>query len=347
MNKSPLLSLFVLALVSSASAYAARPPRPTTAAPLPALGASANDATASGISSGAFMATQLLFALSSQFSGAASISGGPVGCSQGDPKHAQDVCMKAPASIDVAKLVSQTRERAASGQIDDLAGLTRARATVIHGTADKVVQPGAAPKTQEYLAAFLPADQIEMITDLPSAHTFPTLDAGNPCTQESLPWIGKCGFDAAGRIFSSLIGKLSEPRAELAESLVEFSQAEFVDGELTAAQLGASGWAYIPASCRTTPGCRVHLALHGCLQNPSIVGDQFRTKAGYNRWAEANRLIVVYPTAVAGTGNPLGCWDWWGFTGANYLARNGKQIQALSRMVSRLSNLPARSTPLR
>ncbi|WP_235580933.1 hypothetical protein [Pseudorhodoferax sp. Leaf265] len=36
---------------------------------------------------------------------------------------------------------------------------------------------------------------------------------------------------------------------------------------------------------------------------------------GFNRWADTNRLIVLYPQ-VARSGaspfNPKGCWDWWG-----------------------------------
>ena len=44
--------------------------------------------------------------------------------------------------------------------------------------------------------------------------------------------------------------------------------------------------------------------------------------AGYNRWADGNRLIVLYPQARASWSflafNPRGCWDWWGYTGEDY-----------------------------
>ena len=77
--------------------------------------------------------------------------------------------------------------------------------------------------------------------------------------------------------------------------------------------------------------CRLHIAMHGCLQGrlgqifsadilpPSplslslreSVGDVFAVHAGYNGVAEENNLIVLYPQVVNSTlSNPQGCWDW-------------------------------------
>ncbi len=52
---------------------------------------------------------------------------------------------------------------------------------------------------------------------------------------------------------------------------------------------------------------------HGCLQTLEDIQDLFYTKTGYNEWAEANNIIVVYPQAKKSTVfplNPNGCWDW-------------------------------------
>jgi hypothetical protein len=34
--------------------------------------------------------------------------------------------------------------------------------------------------------------------------------------------------------------------------------------------------------------------------------------------------------------NPEGCWDWWGYSGADYAVRSGVQIQAIAAMIERL-----------
>lgn len=41
----------------------------------------------------------------------------------------------------------------------------------------------------------------------------------------------------------------------------------------------------------------------------------FVENAGYNEWADANNIVVLYPqarTANLGFANPQGCWDFWG-----------------------------------
>lgn len=93
--------------------------------------------------------------------------------------------------------------------------------------------------------------------------------------------------------------------------------------------------------------CRLHVAFHGCQQNADTIGDAFIRGAGYNEWAEANRIVVLYPQAAAvtdrvagipvGWPNPRGCWDWWGFTGADFARKSGPQISAVDSMIDRLA----------
>ena len=37
----------------------------------------------------------------------------------------------------------------------------------------------------------------------------------------------------------------------------------------------------------------------------------------------------VYLDGAPAAANPLGCWDWWGYTGANYLSRDAVQMKLL------------------
>ena len=78
-----------------------------------------------------------------------------------------------------------------------------------------------------------------------------------------------------------------------------------------------------------------------------------RTSQRYvNEWADANRIIVLYPQAHATTvaeltaqnflsplnTNPQGCWNWWGYSDdARYLTRQGVQIDAIWSMVRRVT----------
>jgi poly(3-hydroxybutyrate) depolymerase len=91
--------------------------------------------------------------------------------------------------------------------------------------------------------------------------------------------------------------------------------------------------------------CRLHVAFHGCEQYVDKIHDLFFRDAGYNAWADANHIIVLYPQAAPWlrladpsqiTGNPKGCWDWWGYSGDDYLGQNGKQMRAVRGMIGRM-----------
>jgi hypothetical protein len=36
------------------------------------------------------------------------------------------------------------------------------------------------------------------------------------------------------------------------------------------------------------------------------------------------------------SGNPKGCWDWWGYSGDDNLGRDGKQMRAVRVMIGRV-----------
>jgi hypothetical protein len=88
----------------------------------------------------------------------------------------------------------------------------------------------------------------------------------------------------------------------------------------------------------------VHIALHGCKQNYDMIQDRYIKHAGYNEWADTNRLIILYPQTIVGDPaqleptNPFGCWDWWGYTNFNYAVRAGRQIATIKAMLDRLTS---------
>ena len=108
-----------------------------------------------------------------------------------------------------------------------------------------------------------------------------------------------------------------------------------------------TGWLYVPAACQNQQPCRLHIAFHGCKQYQSYrffqpgagmvtFGTTFVKNAAYNQWADSNGIIVLYPQATVRSGNPNGCWDWWGYSGDDYFSREGKQMRAVKAMIDRM-----------
>jgi hypothetical protein len=62
----------------------------------------------------------------------------------------------------------------------------------------------------------------------------------------------------------------------------------------------------------------------------------FISDAGYNRWAAANRIFVLFPQATESAGNPRACWDFWGYSGDGWRTREGVQMRAIAAMIKRL-----------
>ena len=101
-------------------------------------------------------------------------------------------------------------------------------------------------------------------------------------------------------------------------SLVHFTQASYATAA-DADGFAARGWLYVSAACS---------------------GDGA---------ADAGRVVVLFPQAEPSFQplNPNGCWDWWGYGGAEYATQAGPQIAAVKAMVDDLmgSGEPARTGP--
>jgi len=315
--------------------------------PLPALGADPTHVTVSGVSSGGYMAVQLHVAHSAVVKGAGVIAGGPYYCAQGSLWIAYNNCMTPggwamlPATSFLA-LETQSLER--QGRVDATSNLASARVWLFTGSNDRTVLPQAVRALRDFYAAYK-ANAV-LVDGKPAGHGMITVNSGNACGATAPPFINDCDYDAAGELLRHLLGSLKPPPAKESGRVVVFDQKSFAGGDARELSMGDSGYVYVPKACEME-SCRVHVALHGCRQNAAEIGERFVREAGYNRWADSNRLVVLYPQTVARNGwaagspgfvwNPRGCWDWWGYTGPRYHTKEGPQIRAVKAMLDRLS----------
>ena len=325
---SPWNLLLISGALASVFADPSQPPR------LPRYSIDPSQVTVSGISSGAYMSGQLHVIHSALFRGAGIIAGGPYDCSGGDVTRSLDVCMSAPEKIDLSRSFKAVEDAARSSLIDPPTNLAASKVYIFSGSQDSTELPGAGAKARDFYARYVDSARILFKNDVSAEHGMPTVSYGNPCGHKDIPWMQNCGYDAAGDLLQHFYGRLESPRDALLTGMRSFDQNEFGAQE---ALMGNEGFVYVPRSCEEGGApCRLHVAIHGCRQGPGFVRDIYRTRAGYNEWAEANRIIVLYPSAAASPQNPRGCWDWWGYSGVDFANKNGRQVKAIRAMVNRL-----------
>ena len=179
-------------------------------------------------------------------------------------------------------------------------------------------------------------------------------------TETRFPYVANCGRDLAGEVLNYLYDDLKPrnkfaSRNELKESgeLIKFSQQEFIYSNQEESGLHSSGYLYIPPNCRAdnqklsdphfknSKRCKLHLILHGAMQNLDRVHDAFVEDTGYIEWASANDIVLLFPQAQDARKNPRAAWDFWGYSDpkgkrGNYCTKNGVQPRAIRAMVDRL-----------
>lgn len=299
---------------------------------LPSLGIDSGSITVSGISSGAFLAVQLGVVYSQTFQGVATVAGGVYGCSQGSANTATDICMLNPGQVDPKKHIDLVQKNFAAGLIENPQNIQRQKVYILHGTEDQVVLPVASQRLVEFYQGLQVQPRTEF--SLQMGHGFPSEKGANACEVSRFPWVNRCHYDGAGSILNYMYGPLNPP-VKKPEALVKFDQNEFNAKE---ARLMDHGHVYIPKACKKSGAkCRLHVALHGCMQSPSVAAKAFNEGAGYNEWAESNRVVVLYPATFISDGNPHGCWDWFGYSSPDFANKKGPQMKALMSMIQRLS----------
>lgn len=309
--------------------------------PLPKINILPGSLTVSGVSSGGYMATQYQVAYAKDVQGAGVIAAGPWFCAQGLLTRALDECMQGePAGPDVGPLVAALRGSARGGFVDDPSWLAPDRVWIFHGAKDAVVGAAVTDSLIRFYRAFLPPERIHYETQVPAAHGFPTDGRGGSCTIAQPPWMNDCSYDAAGQMLRYLYDDLRQPSGSVAGELRTFDQSRYATGKMLVS-MEDEGFLFVPKDCAAGRPCRLHVAFHGCRQGSGFVGRAFARDAGYNRWADTNRIVVLYPQAAKSLVwpfNPKGCWDWWGYSGANYATRDGLQLRAVHRMLRALGS---------
>ena len=289
--------------------------------------------TVSGVSSGGFMAVQMHVAYSAEVDGAAVIAGGPFYCAQGAEMTALTDCMSMPLMLSTSTLISYTNEQASSGSIDPVSNLSGSKAWVFSGMLDTVVQKGVVEALVTYYQSF----GVDVTTEysIPSEHSWVTNSYGNACYMLMSPYINNCDYDSTGAFLNNLYGSVKTAVSAVSGNLATFDQTQYAS---SSAGMASQGYIYVPTACQSSPSaCSVHVAFHGCQMNAGTIGTVFVQNTGLNGYAEANNLIVLYPqTETSELTNPEGCWDWWGYTGANYSLKAGAQMQAVYQMVTKL-----------
>jgi len=343
-----LLRSFTATLRVAALTAAAR-----AAAPLPALHIDRGAVTVSGVSSGAHMAVQLGYAHSATFSGVGVFAGGPYGCGRHDGFRA---CMFGnPIGAERLATLQADIDAWSGNSIDTKGDVAAQRIHLFIGEGDAIIGQGPMDALRRQYADN-GVTRMAYVKLAGATHVFPTdFDApGNSaCSPATLPNIANCGHDGAKAVLTQFYGPL-DPRNDTpaAANYIEFDQTPFSADN---PGMAATGWVYVPTACAggATP-CRLHVALHGCSQNHAAIGDRFIKNTGYTRWADTNRIVVVFPQTRADPAsrstvangsqpNPLGCWDWIGWYGEDFARKSGAQVRAIKAMVDRLASGGARA----
>lgn len=297
----------------------------------------------SGLSSGAYMAGQVHVAFSDIFMGVGIIAGGPYYCAKNDSYRAQMQCMGAFTGItDTQELVDETLRVEKANLIAPTSGLADSHVYIFNGKNDAVVVRQVVDENVTFYKHFgVKVSNIKYVKHIAAGHGFPTVDYGNDCeTPRSPPFISKCNYDTAGNIFEHMYGTLKPAVSAVSAHIYKFAQKKYLSAEPNELSLNNDAFAYVPDACEQGKKCRLHVAFHGCKQTVEDLGNQFYTKTGYNEWAEANNIIVIYPQTIRTgflEGNPNGCWDWWGYTSANYHTREAPQMKMIAEMVKDFS----------
>lgn len=315
----------------------------------------------SGLSSGGYMAQQFHVAHAAHVMGVAILAGGPYRCAAGVyPPYswfdasglyaATSRCSNTnPYWIyqgppDLEASLRATRTEAAAGAIDDPHGMRGDRVWLFSGGQDDTVPPGVVEVLERYYQQFVDAADIQHERIEGAGHAMITEDRGDTCGASAPPFVNDCDFDAAGSLLRHLYGELRRPAAhDQVTAPLAFDQSMFFARDDASVSLHATGYLYVPDRCLHGARCRLHVAFHGCRQQHEQVGDAFVAGAGYNRWAQSNGIVVLYPQTIAWGGgvfgsdaNPRGCWDWWGYSGSAYHRKDGKQIRAVAAMINAL-----------
>lgn len=301
---------------------------------------SVSDVTVSGLSAGGFMAVQLHVTFSSIINGSAVFAGGPYYCARGNLIYAEEQCMYTfMGTPTISQLLQVTEKYENQGLIDNTLNMKDDPVYLYSGADDTVVDPKVMQSLETYYQTYVDIKKLVADYAVPSQHCWPTVAYGNSCAQLKSPYIGKCNFDGAGNALTTLYGSAIKPAATAVKAnFMKFSQNSYYSGTKTS--IADTGYIYVPTACQSGTTCSLHVVLHGCEQTEADIGTEFAENIGMNEYAEANNIIMLYPfvkRSYSSPSNPNGCWDWWGYTDANYANNKGVQMKFIRSLITAVS----------
>lgn len=189
-----------------------------------------------------------------------------------------------------------------------------------------------------YQAAGVPSASVTLV-EKEGGHAFLTETEGTTCGLSERPFVSHCDYDQAKAILEWIYGApFNPPSPSPTGRFVVFDQSVF--SKHPSDGLALDGVVYIPSDCADHSGGCLHIALHGCDQDRENVGDAFIKESGFARYADTNRLVILFPQATGSLVNPDACWDWWGYSDIDYLGKDAPQIDAIWSMVEHLAMQP-------
>lgn len=262
-----------------------------------------------------------------------------------------------------------------NNQIAPLANISQQRVLIYQGTADHTVNPAMAYKLQEFYTRLGVNDNaLKMVSGDGGAHNFPTdRSDGTACNSEEIPFMANCNRDLAGDVLQHLLNRT------MTKTTANMAHLYTVQQVSPPVSVAAYGYLYANDFCLNNPSqCDVHVALHGCEMSDfyddnfeklyeskvqvshviQVTDDElsarvpkmgtliFAQKSGYAEYAEdpANHVMIYFPqtqiTSANYPGNPKGCWDWYGWTGASYATAQGAEPSWLIKQIQIVATNP-------
>ncbi len=327
---------------------------------LGAYGADILQTSVSGVSSGGAMAIQMHVAHSGIMRGVGVIAGVGYDCANSGlpllPARLARIvlCLAGVGDANAPFSIARTTQATAvPGAIDPTSNLERQKVWLFSGYNDGSVRRAAMDAVAAYYEHYAAPGNVFYQIDNPAPHALVTDDYRPPCLGFNETYINNCNYDAAGYLLKHIYGHLNVRSDSPSGSVLAFSQSEFTGGiDPKSVGLAETGYVYVPTGClaqNQQVKCRVHVVFHGCRQyagNPAI-SKAVVERGGYNRWADTNHFIILYPQTtptpitLGNPGNEHGCWDWWGYSdlplSRDFARKNGYQISAVRAMIDRLA----------
>ncbi|XP_002730700.1 poly(3-hydroxybutyrate) depolymerase-like [Saccoglossus kowalevskii] len=304
--------------------------------------ADSNEVSVSGVSSGGYMAIQMHVAYSASIMGSGILAAGPYHCAQGSVLTGLDACMSNPEEIVLQDLIDFTDTSATKEDIDATTNFASGKTWLFSGLLDTAVHRGVVVALEDYCKHYMPLANVMTEYGIPAGHAMITEHYGSVCSTEQPPYINDCDYPSPYVLMNHIYeGTLSKPASyggAMPGDMTTFNQTELVPEFVGSTSLDSVGYIYVPTGCVSTPGCKLHIVFHGCLQGRNVLGEEYALNTGYNEVGEENDIIIVYPQVTSSLGNPMGCWDWWGYTDSNYDLKSGVQLEFIKNIIDRVTS---------